>query len=251
MNRVNLLLDIGNSRLKWAWSDGAQLSRYGVRIRDENFFTELAAEWQSWPRPERIIASNVAGDAFAQSLSRWLMEYWQVGVEYVTVEQGRQGLEIAYPQPQLFGIDRWLALIAARRLHPGAVCVIDCGTAVTIDAVDAAGRHRGGVIVPGLTLMQQSLLQRSEGVSRGLGPVADVEHSLLGCDTRSGVELGALYAVTGAIEHALVRIKAEMIQPITSIITGGDAEKIVAETTADCLHEPHLVLQGLQGLVDR
>ena len=248
---MNLLLDIGNSRIKWAWSDGEQLLDHGAMVRDEKIFTTLAAAWRSHPKPQRIVASNVAGDEFGQRLRDWVKEFWALNVEYVAVEQGRDGLNIAYPQPQLFGVDRWVALIAARHLYSGAVCVIDCGTAVTIDAVDVAGKHLGGVIVPGLALMRSTLLQRSTGVSRGVESAAENLPALLGCDTRSGVELGALYAVSGAIAHTLAKIKTEAAQPITSIITGGDAETVLAETVAEYHHVPHLVLHGLQRLVDR
>lgn len=247
---MNLLLDIGNSRIKWAMSDGAGLSHAGAAARDAALFNTLSDAWRQLPAPARILAANVAGAEFAEVLSRWIKVCWGVPVEYVVVEQGWGGLEIAYAQPLLFGVDRWLALIAARHLHGGDVCVIDCGTAVTIDAVTAAGRHLGGVIVPGVTLMQGSLLQRSPGVSRGVETAALNTPELLGCDTRSGIELGALYAVAGAITHTLERIKVKMAEPITSIITGGDAEVVLHETAAVHQHHPHLVLQGLQYLAD-
>lgn len=247
---MNLLLDIGNSRVKWAMSDGAGLSHLGAAVRDGALFSTLADAWRPMPAPARILAANVAGAEFAEVLSRWVEARWGVPVEYAAVEQGWGGLEIAYAQPQLFGVDRWLALIAARHLHGGAICVIDCGTAVTMDAVTAAGRHLGGVIVPGVALMQGSLLQRSPGVSRGVEAAVIDTPALLGCDTRSGIELGALYAVAGAITHTLERIKVEMAGPITSIITGGDAEVVLHETAAWHQHHPHLVLQGLQRLAD-
>lgn len=248
---MNLLLDIGNSRLKWAWSDGVQLIHHGAAVRDEVLFATLAAAWQSLPKPQRIVVANVAGDEFAQCLNGWINDFWSLTIEYVTVEQGRTGLMIAYPEPQLFGVDRWAALIAARHLHPGAVCVIDCGTAVTIDAVDGSGQHLGGVIVPGFELMQRTLLQRSAGVSRGIESQNNIKHGLLGGDTRSGIARGALYAVAGVITHTLDRIKAEVAAPITSIITGGDAEMVLAEIGAGYHHSPDLVLHGLQQLVDR
>lgn len=248
---MNLLLDIGNSRLKWACSTGEQLSHHGAVVRDEKIFSALAETWRQWPRPQRIVASNVAGDEFAKRLYDWVKEYWNLGVEYVAVEQGLHGLEIAYPQPQLFGVDRWVALVAARHLYPGTLCVIDSGTAVTIDVVNESGKHLGGVIVPGLALMRSTLLQRSSGVSRGIESATASAHMLLGCDTRSGVERGALYAVAGAITHTLAKIKAELAQPITTIITGGDAEAVLNETAAKYHHLPHLVLHGLQRLVDR
>ena len=246
-----VLLDIGNSRVKWACSENGELTHHGAAPRDEKIFETLATACQMI-KPLRIIASNVAGEAFGQQLQAWSQNQWGISVEYVAVEQGLDGLEIAYEQPQLFGIDRWIALIAARRLYPTApICVIDCGTAVTIDAVDASGKHLGGLIVPGIELMQKSLLQRAGGISRGVETPSTTHHTLLGCNTRSGIEQGALYAVAGAITHAHAKIKAQVATPITSLVTGGDAKAVLAEIGGDYQDAPNLLLQGLQILIDR
>ncbi len=248
---MNLLLDIGNSRIKWACRDGVQLIHHGAAVRDESLFSVLTAAWQGLPKPKNIVASNVAGDEFADQLEQFLQTHWSLRVQYATVEQGWDGLVIAYPEPQLFGVDRWLALIAARHLYSGAVCVIDCGTAVTIDAVDRYGKHLGGVIVPGLDLMRGTLMQRSSGVNRGINIINETSAAVLGSDTRSGVERGALYAIAGGIAHTLSKVKTQINAPITSIITGGDANRVLAELGGEYEHSPHLVLHGLQLLSGR
>lgn len=248
---MNLLLDIGNSRLKWAWSDGGELIHHGVVVRDAAMFETLDSAWRQMSKPQRVVASNVADDEFGKRLSHWILDRWQLPASYVAVEQGWRGLEIAYSKPQLFGVDRWLALIAARHLYSGAVCVIDCGTAVTIDVLASDGKHLGGVIVPGIALMQTTLLQRSVGVNRGIDAAGVIKQYLLGRDTRSGIERGALYAVAGVITHTLARVKIEVSGPISSIITGGDAEVVLAELDGEYHHSPHLVLNGLQFRVER
>ncbi len=248
---MNLLLDIGNSCLKWACSDGMQLIRRGTAVCDENLFSVLTAAWQGLPRPENIVASNVAGDEFTQQLDQFLDTHWSLRVQYAAVEQGWGGLVVAYPQPQFFGVDRWLALIAARHQYPGGICVIDCGTAMTIDAVDTHGKHLGGVIAPGLDLMRGTLMQRSSGVNRGIYTINEMSTAVLGSDTQSGVERGVLYAVAGAIVYTLIKLKTELDAPITSIITGGDAERVMAELGGEYHHSPNLVLHGLQLLSGR
>lgn len=247
---MKLLLDIGNSRLKWAVATGGELLRHGALMRDARLFEALTAAWGALPRPEGIVASNVAGEAFGAQLDAWVRGRWGVEINFVQVQQGWSRLRIAYPQPQFFGVDRWLALIAARHLYSGALCVADCGTAVTVDAVDGEGAHLGGVIVPGLALMQQALLQRSGGVSNGFAADRGDERSPLGGDTRSGIERGALYAIAGAIEQTLARVKSQVESPITTIITGGDAEAILAAANGQYHHEPHLVMHGLRLLAE-
>lgn len=248
---MKLLLDIGNSRLKWACDDGVELTHYGTLVRDEQLFLLLPTRWQDLPRPQRIVASNVAGIAFAQELDAFVATFWSLKVEYAVVEQEWAGLTIAYPQPELFGVDRWLALIAARHLYSGAVSVVDCGTAVTIDVVDQNGQHLGGVIVPGIDLMQRTLISCSDGVSRGVANKSVANGWVLGRDTQSGVERGALYAVAGVITHTLAKVKIEVDGPLTSIITGGDAIRVQSEIGREYHYSPSLVLHGLQLLFGR
>ena len=248
---MNLLLDIGNSRLKWACSDGLHLTHHGAVVRDEQLFLALTEMWRVLPKPHAIVAANVVGDEFAQQLSRFIYELWSLNVEYAAVTQGHLGLVVAYPQPELFGVDRWLGLIAARHLYKGAVCVIGCGTAVTIDVVDENGTHLGGVIAPGTGLMQQALVFRTEGVRRGVAASSKTASRVLGCDTQTGVERGALYAVAGLIIHTYEVVKIESNTPLTPIVTGGDAERVLDQIGGEYHHSPCLVLHGLQILFGR
>ncbi len=248
---MNLLLDIGNSRLKWAYSDGLHLTHHGAVVRDDQLFLMLSELWQVLPKPQTIVAANVVGDEFAQQLNSFIYGLWSLSVEYAAVKQRSLGLVVAYSQPELFGVDRWLALIAARHLYKGAVCVIGCGTAVTIDVVDESGIHLGGVIAPGTGLMQQALLSRTEGVRRGVAVSSKTVPRILGRNTQSGVEYGALYAVAGLIIHTYEKVKIELNTPLTPIITGGDADRILGEIGGGYHHSPYLVLHGLQLLFGR
>ena len=142
--------------------------------------------------------------------------------------------------------DRWLALVAARQLASGTVAVIDAGTAVTLDIVSAEGRHMGGIILPGLELMSASLQQKASGVRLGYGELVSEQSSLLGKDTRSCIEKGSLYAVTGAIEHVLNRFHVQAGEVRSVIICGGNGEQVKAELNIRCQLIPDLVLQGMQ-----
>jgi len=243
-----LLLDVGNSRLKWAFAEDGLLTSIGGAPRDGVPPTQAAKLWFSAPAPTRIVASNVAGSDYAAQLSEWCEKQWGVFVEYVQVDAELADIELAYSKAQNFGVDRWLALVAAQRISPGNVCVIDCGTAVTIDLLTAQGKHQGGVILPGLQLMQNSLLKNTDGIKRAKAS-SFAGNRLLGNDTWDGIILGSLSAVAGAIELMVSRIKSDMAMPISCVVTGGDAAEVLKMLGKEYQYEPNLVLLGMKALV--
>src|SRR5690606_2659551 len=99
------------------------------------------------------------------ALSASTMEAWSVPIEAVSARPEGFGVINAYAAPERLGADRWLALIAARRIEPGAVCVVDCGTAITIDVMHADGVHLGGLIMPGLGFTRRMLVEAAHGIS--------------------------------------------------------------------------------------
>ncbi len=244
-----LLLDVGNSRLKWCFEIDGELSGYGAAGHLGVVPKEASEAWLSNPPPSRVMVSNVAGASAETSLSDWCQQHWELAPEFIVTPADQLQIHIAYENPQSFGVDRWLALVAAHELVEGAVCVIDCGTAVTIDALNGDGRHLGGVIVPGIATMQQSLLRNTDGIARAIEPQDQAGHEVLANNTRTGLDKGALYAVCGAIEHTVTKIKRSTQMPIVCIVTGGDANSILAELEGDYHCHPHLVLQGLQALI--
>lgn len=240
---MQLLIDVGNSRIKWAYSQNGALARHGSASHKGVVPEEAINAWRQ-SSPECVITANVAGHEYAEQLTTWVRQQWQLQVEFITLEASR--FELAYAEPERFGIDRWLALVAARELVEGAVAVIDAGTALTLDIVSAEGKHVGGIILPGLNLMSESLQQKSSGVRQGYTEVLTDQTSLLGIDTRSCIEKGALYAVTGAVEHVLERFQAQAGEVRSVIICGGDGEQISAELSIRSKLIPDLVLQGMQ-----
>ncbi len=244
-----LLIDIGNSRIKWGLCRDGALEQCASSERGSLLSEAVKAIWQCLPVPERIMASSVVDAAYEQDLTRWCEASWGIAPEFVSVNPDA-GIRLAYRQPERFGVDRWLALMGGRSEFAGALCVIDCGTALTIDLLSADDEHQGGVIVPGFRLMQQALLGNTVGIKSAfeLSSGQRLSH-LLGTDTVSGIEQGALNAVTGAIEHTVAKIKRNMNLPIVCIVTGGDASSVLTELVGEYQHRPHLVLQGLQALI--
>lgn len=243
---MDLLIDCGNSRLKWAYSAAGRLSAHGQTDHQGGLPQEARQAWSDGPPPRRVIVANVAAEALAGHLTRWAAQQWQCPIEFLQVPSQGGGITLAYARPEQFGIDRWLALVAARHCCSGAVAVIDAGTALTLDVLDAEGRHLGGIILPGLALMTQALAQKSSGIRRGLQDLSPSVTGVLGTDTASGIKKGSLYAVTGAIEHVLARLGTTTGAGPSVILCGGDAAPVMAELNVECQHIPDLVLRGMQ-----
>jgi type III pantothenate kinase len=150
----------------------------------------------------------------------------------------------AYRNPEKLGVDRWLALIAVHRRTRAPACIVDCGTAVTFDGLDPEGRHLGGLILPGLRMMQDALLGHTQiGL---LSPVDGVE--LLARDTAGAVTSGALFACAGLLELVVGRIARECGRVPEVVLTGSDGAKLQAVLETGSGYEPDLVLQGLAEL---
>lgn len=242
-----LLIDAGNSRIKWACLVGGILQT-GEPIAHSGKPGEvqlLSLAWAPLPRPQRIIAVNVLGDDFADMLSGWAEDSWGIDVEYVTAQRDACGVVNAYHNPGQLGADRWVALIAARSLGDGPACVIDCGTALTIDVMAAGGSHLGGLIIPGLALMRESLVRRTAGVRIEPETARDGETPLFAKDTAGGVIGGSLYAVAAVIDRVADDVRAVMETDVDCLLTGGDAQLVLPLLSGRYDVEPELVLKGL------
>jgi type III pantothenate kinase len=244
---MELLIDIGNSSIKWACAEeSGELFSHGEASHAGTLPEEVVSEWCGNIRPAHVRVANVAGATLADELNRLCRQQWQLEPEFVTVRSGQGGITLAYAELHHFGVDRWLTLLAARQMKQGMIAVVDAGTAVTVDILSAQNEHRGGIIIPGLELMLTALLQKSPAVRHAAGTAVNSDSTLFGNDTRSCIEKGALYAVTGAIEHLLGRLRDETGEEPAIIISGGDAKRIQAELGRPCLYVPDLVLRGLQ-----
>ncbi len=237
-----LLLDIGNSAVKWAISaeDGVVSPTDSCVHREGGIGCVAAIHWQGMS-PTRVVASNVAGEVLAQELCAWVRVAWQVEVLFLCPEAQAFGVRNAYRDPSRLGADRWAALIGAARRPHGHLCVVDCGTAVTLDALTADNVHLGGLIVPGLRLMRDALVVGTAGVRF----TKSAEEMLLGCDTGSAVVGGTLYAVVALIERVVAHLAVELSGAVTVLLTGGDAATVLPLLSSTVEYEPDLVIHGL------
>lgn len=242
-----LLVDVGNTRLKWGTLDHGKIVRSGSVLHETLRESGLSVLTTRLPRNvDTILISNVAGPGFAAKLTAVLGIHCDAEVHFAHSEKAAFGVQNSYRQPRSMGVDRWAALIGARAESKSALCVIDAGTAVTIDALDRQGRHLGGQIIPGLHLMAASLKSNTNGISglriRPRDPGTGM--ALFANSTERAVQTGALNAICGAIERAVRIMRAEGFRP-GIILTGGGASRILKQLDGKVLHRPHLVLQGL------
>jgi type III pantothenate kinase len=232
-----LLLDVGNSRCKWALLRNGLWVRHGVVGNTE--WRILQQDFAQLPSPSRILASNVAGPAMAERL-RGLCAQWSCPMEFVTPQTQQCGVRNGYRQPERLGSDRWAALIAAWHRTRGACLVVNCGTATTVDALSQEGEFIGGLILPGVLLMQQSLLRSTARLSAQSGELRDFPKN-----TEDALQSGVLRATLGAIEHQYGLLAVRHAAPYC-VLSGGAAESVRAHLSIPLDQVDNLVLHGLQ-----
>lgn len=239
---MNLLIDSGNSFIKWAMSD--DLSLLNSERCASSSTDELAAAWKNYEPPQRIIIANVAGQQTGRAIETVAAKLWGREAEYVASEASCCGLTNGYRDPTQLGVDRWFSMIAAYHHANAATIVIDCGTAVTVDLVNDGGLFTGGVIMPGLNTALDSL-QSATAVVFDANSVSD-GICVTAQTTDMAVKSGVLLGLASAIESMINRQSSLLEKTPALFITGGDAGRIIPYLQSTPDHQPDLVLQGLQ-----
>ena len=240
---MNLLLDIGNSSVKWAQADGTTLLAGGsLMYREADLETLAGQAWKTIDIPRNVVVSNVAGNTMAASLAAWTERHWQLTPSFIRATAKAAGLTNAYSKPETLGVDRWAAMLGARLDHAGALCVVDCGSAITVDLVSAGGQHRGGLILTGIDMMQKALADNTANLQI---PDKNTEVSVLACNTNDAIVSGSLYAAAAAIERIVGEMAAVSEETLQTVLTGGDAARVLPMLNITARHDPDLVLKGL------
>lgn len=267
-----LLIDAGNSRVKWAWLDAK-----GQRQSGGPFNRQLSAEaeaqlhdaWRQLLPPRSIWISNVAGPDVAARVAALLERQWPAVPRTTIVSREQQcGVINRYRSPSQLGSDRWAGMIGARAAYPGeALLIATLGTATTLDALTADGQFVGGMIAPGWSLMMRSLGEHTAQLpTMGVDDAAELLHDALPArnaaadsgqrvsamqedafarDTASALAEGCRLAQVGLIEAAWHRHTAHASGPVRCIIGGGAAPAIERALTIAFTRHDELVLEGL------
>ncbi len=238
-----LLVDAGNSRLKWAELNDNNLEAEtylaydGVEPED---VIKHALEEQI-RRAKRLIVCSVLGDNFFKLTNEWTLRKHGFAAEFVTTQRSAYGVTVAYKDPMQLGVDRFVALVAAHANYPDNSIVVDCGTAITIDAMTAAGDHLGGVIIPGIDLMISSLTRRTHGIRDS----HNEERELFATSTSEAVSGGVYRTVIAAITQIIHDMSRQLNGPVNQILCGGSAEFLQADLNEQMIFDPMLILKGL------
>jgi len=244
---VTIVVDIGNARIKWARVRSGELSEFGEALHGDDY--ELALE--TFARTigsdvSRIIATNVAGKRIEARLTELAGGQWGVSPEWIESAAERYGVTCGYAKPERLGADRWVAVLAAYALADGSACVIDAGTAVTFDAVDADGRHLGGLIMAGPRLAAAALSRETSDIGGTMtSQAAPVGLDLLGRDTEEAVAHGAMLGVAAAIDRALGVVAESLTAEPLVLLTGGYSPALLPWLESKVQYREHLVLEGL------
>lgn len=257
---TTLLFDAGNTRFKWALVDHER------RLQPQQA-TPLAQfdAFEQWlaqaPRLERVVGVSVAAQRVERALRAALRRARQPAPELLTPTATAAGVSNGYREPESIGADRWAAAVAAwhRAGCYRTVCAVSVGTALTLDLVDQDGRHRGGLIAPGPTLMLQSLLGRTEGIAsraastppatrRRRTPDAPEIVPPLADFTRGAIDEGCLAAAAGFIDRTVNQLTRRLgVRPVV-FITGGAAPEVIERMHGACKPCDDLVLRGVAAI---
>lgn len=230
---MKLLIDAGNTRIKWALTDGMAWLRNGACLTAQ--MDGLRQQLVDIQGVQQIWVSNVAGDDVARQL-RGLCSEGAAAPHFIAARAVQCGVRNGYADPAQLGSDRWAALIAAWHLMLGRCLVVGCGTATTVDALSADGEFIGGLILPGVELMQRSLGEATAGLQPEPGNYAPFPRN-----TADAMFSGAVQAVCGAIErqHALLGPETPVI------LSGGATAQLQTRLNLPLRLVDNLVLHGV------
>ena len=237
---MHLLIDLGNTRLKWALGSARAASARGAFAHtDVAIAPLLEREWADLADVDRIYVASVAPLALDVEIETFARRRFGVEAAFLRSPASALGVRNAYPEPHRLGIDRFLGLAAVHAAQARAQVLVGVGTAMTLDALDADGTHLGGWIVPSPALMQNAVLARTARVGVAGGRLTDFADN-----TADGLYSGSLHAASGAVERFCANSARALQTWPAVVLTGGGADDIApvlpgAERRAD------LVIEGL------
>lgn len=238
-----LLIDSGNSRIKWVFVQGDSWLKSGslptaeylhLSDRITSSRKELGKELSA---VDQILVSNVAGDKVARHV-RDIGMVWQKQPRFIVALNRQCGVTNSYDKSETLGVDRWAGLVAAWSMIGAECLVVNCGTATTIDALSEQGEFQGGLIMPGIALLQSSLYQ----ATAALKPV-DGEYAAFPKNTPNAIFSGAIQATCGAVQRQYELLKTNHAK---LVLSGGGADDLHSHIDIPMVRVENLVLHGLQ-----
>ena len=239
---TSLLIDIGNTHLKWGTDSKEGFVFGGECDSQPELIESLFAKPWARLKPEHLFVSCVGNETIRLQIFSFAKSTWRIQAESLVSPRQGCGITNAYARPERLGSDRWAAMVAAYEQTKGPVCVVDSGTAVTLDVVNGQGMHLGGLILPGYGLMQACLQKGTRlefnTARTEAGPL------VLGQSTGHCIQQGTAVAISSMVNAMFEKLTREMTG-ISLILTGGDADLLQNQLDHAATIEPYLILQGL------
>ena len=241
--------DCGNTRIKWRIVDEFVVQDRGA-FATESWLAEINQLHASQLKGlslkglsiTRVLVASVLGEGFRKQFSLWVAEHLSVSAEFAISEPHAFGITNGYQEPEKLGVDRWLAVIAARKRCSGGGIVVDCGSAVTVDLFTQDGEHLGGYIAPGLQLMRRALGNGTIQIKLGLIGYPDTVFP--GRHTIAAIKSAELAMLNGLVTAAKACLSAYEQQPPSIIVTGGDGSWFSEQVDGHYVED--LVFEGLE-----
>jgi type III pantothenate kinase len=249
-----LLIDIGNTRLKWVLHaeprPGSAVLAQGAEFL-EQIETLAEGPWASLTTPDRMLGCAVAGDAVRRRAEEQIEEAWGLPAQWVYAAAEEAGLSNGYDHPGRLGADRWVAMVGARHrmLAEGParpMVVVMVGTAVTVEAVDVDGRFLGGFILPGHGIMLRALESGTAGLHVPTGDVREFP-----TNTSDALTSGGTYAIAGAIERMVQHVRRHCGAEPICFMTGGAGWKMAPHMSVPFELVDSLIFDGLLEIAAR
>jgi type III pantothenate kinase len=237
MKPLLLTVDSGNTNIRWGLHDGSGWLKRGAVAQSNKALLEQ--DWKDIREPSCIIVSNVASMQAKSDLSE-LLSRWKAEPQWVSATAYQCGVRNYYQDPAQLGSDRWAALLAAWQMQRQGCLVVDAGTAITIDALSDTGEFLGGIIIPGIDLMQKALVGNTAFLKSEAGKFRDYPDS-----TADAIHSGALHAIAGAVERMTALLTLTLGRVPDCILSGGGAQQLHPQLHGNATVVDNLVLEGL------
>ena len=239
---MKLLMDLGNSRCKYAMLENENITEIeSITYSNNDKLSAIKPLLNGANNVKQVIICSVLDDQMNEQLEQLFVGYNVEQIYFLEPEAESYGITLDHYNAKQLGADRLAAMIGAQEKFKGIKCIVDCGTAITIDALDDVGKHRGGVIFPGDRSMKNALLQDTD---INYNEVTDA-FNVFARSTQEAIHSGCLSAVLGGIQFVINEMQTKIGLFDKIILTGGNAEHLLPILFTDAVLESNLVLDGL------
>lgn len=236
---MTLLIDFGNSYCKWVQVIDGYWQHVNSFAYDRADQVSSCLQHLPLSESEQIHIVSVLGAEFD---ARFQQAVDTNGcVHFHQSQLNAHGIQLGYSEAANYGVDRYATLVAAHQQFSGHKIIVDCGTAITLDVLEENGQHLGGIIVPGVDTMCESLQLCTSGITSNQD---SARVSVFADDSADAVYSGAVLVASYGLQ-GVIRDVRRSLGRATLIFTGGGRNKILGFDHSSCVTRPYLVLEGV------